>query len=240
MNRQIKATLISMLVHVTIVLSVAAMGCSFASSFQPTTIDLSLLDTGGTPAVGGHMAKQETGGDCPKQAAEKPESESRVENAEQKDPSPQTNSLSPEPDHIPESGTTASDDSAVPVLDPDAGTDPAGGEGTPLVNGSPSCLAGADEGCMAAYLAEQFNYIKELIWKNSIYPSMARKLGVEGRVVLAFVILPNGTVEDVRVTLSSGSSILDSSALDAVRRASPFPMPPVEAEIVIPVVYRLR
>ena len=69
---------------------------------------------------------------------------------------------------------------------------------------------------------------------------MARKLGVEGSVVLAFIVLPDGGVKDVRVTISSGSSILDSNAVTTVRKTAPFPRPPVEAEIIIPVVYRLK
>ncbi|MFO0752872.1 MAG: energy transducer TonB [Thermodesulfovibrionales bacterium] len=38
---------------------------------------------------------------------------------------------------------------------------------------------------------------------------------------------------------SSGREILDQGAVEAVRKASPFPRPPVAAEVVLPVVYRL-
>jgi periplasmic protein TonB len=65
-------------------------------------------------------------------------------------------------------------------------------------------------------------------------------MGWVGRVVLAFRILADGTVTSVRVTKGSGFPVLDSSAMEAVRRASPFPRPPAEAEIVAPVAYALE
>jgi TonB family protein len=34
--------------------------------------------------------------------------------------------------------------------------------------------------------------------------------------------------------------VLDNGALEAVRRAAPFPRPPAEAEIVVPVAYALE
>ncbi|MBE0603248.1 MAG: energy transducer TonB, partial [Deltaproteobacteria bacterium] len=71
------------------------------------------------------------------------------------------------------------------------------------------------------------------------YPAVARKMGWEGSVVVAFVILPDGAVRDVRVVHGSGFSVLDRNAVEAVRSASPFPHPPAEAEVLTPVVYRL-
>jgi protein TonB len=65
-------------------------------------------------------------------------------------------------------------------------------------------------------------------------------MGWEGRVVVAFVILPDGRVRDIRVVRGSGHALLDRSAVEAVRSASPFPPPPAEAEILTPVVFKLE
>jgi periplasmic protein TonB len=65
-------------------------------------------------------------------------------------------------------------------------------------------------------------------------------MGWVGRVVLAFRLLPDGAIANVRVLEGSGFPALDSSAVEAVRRASPFPPPPAEAEIVAPVAYALE
>ena len=64
-------------------------------------------------------------------------------------------------------------------------------------------------------------------------------MGWEGKVVVAFHLLPDGSVRNVRVVQGSGYAALDREAIDAVRNASPFPYSPVEAEVITPVVYRL-
>jgi protein TonB len=61
------------------------------------------------------------------------------------------------------------------------------------------------------------------------YPSRAETRGVKGVVHLQFVIAANGAVSGVRVTKSGGSPVLDTAALEAARRASPFPKIPQES-----------
>lgn len=46
------------------------------------------------------------------------------------------------------------------------------------------------------------------------------------RVTLRYTLARNGSVSFVRVEKSSGSATFDDSAVQAVRRASPFPPPP--------------
>jgi hypothetical protein len=48
-----------------------------------------------------------------------------------------------------------------------------------------------------------------------------------------------GSAKDIKVMRSSGVDVLDKSAIEAVENASPFPKPPIEAQIIIPIVYRL-
>lgn len=91
----------------------------------------------------------------------------------------------------------------------------------------------------AKYLKEHFLYIRDLIMKNIAYPRIARKMGWEGKVVISFVIKEDGSVDNIRVVESCGNNVLDKDAIETVKRAVPFPKPPVRAEIVIPVVYRL-
>lgn len=90
------------------------------------------------------------------------------------------------------------------------------------------------------YIKEHFSYIRDIITKNISYPYMARKMGWSGRVTVSFIIAENGSVKDIRIVESSGYDLLDKNAVDTVRKASPFPRPPVTAEIVVPVVYRLN
>ena len=89
------------------------------------------------------------------------------------------------------------------------------------------------------YIKAQFLYIKEDIEKNIRYPRLARKMGWEGKVVVAFVIREDGTVINIRIVKSSGFTLLDNNAVESIKKAQPFPSPPVRAELVVPVSYRL-
>jgi protein TonB len=89
------------------------------------------------------------------------------------------------------------------------------------------------------YLKVNFSYIKDIINRHITYPRLARQMGWEGKVKISFIITVNGDVKDIQAIESSGREILDRNAKEAVKNASPFPGPPVEAKIIIPVLYRL-
>jgi TonB family protein len=50
------------------------------------------------------------------------------------------------------------------------------------------------------------------------YPYMARRMGIQGRVVLSIEVKTDGRAGSVSVMNSSGNSLLDESALEAARR----------------------
>lgn len=89
------------------------------------------------------------------------------------------------------------------------------------------------------YLKEHFTYIRDLVLRRLVYPPQARRLGWQGRVTVSFVVNADGSASSLRVLESSGYPLLDRSALETVRSAAPFPRPPLPAEIVIPVGFRL-
>lgn len=91
----------------------------------------------------------------------------------------------------------------------------------------------------ARYLRDNFAYIKDLVQKNASYPRMAKKMGWQGKVVVAFTILSDGSAKELRVMEGCGIEMLNNSAIEAVKKASPFPKPPVEAQVVVPIVYKL-
>jgi periplasmic protein TonB len=122
---------------------------------------------------------------------------------------------------------------------------PRGGEPGRKAGGNSQGIAGAGSdqgagGAQQAYLAKHYAYIRDAIQRSASYPPLARRMGWVGRVVLAFHILPDGAVANVHVVNGSGFAVLDHSAVEAVRRASPFPPPPAAAEIVAPVAYALE
>jgi len=92
--------------------------------------------------------------------------------------------------------------------------------------------AGADAGIELALLRER-------IARALVYPAAARRRGWQGRVVVAFTLLRDGRVREVRVVATSGFGSLDRSAVAAVLAAAPFPAPAEELEITTPVLFRL-
>lgn len=127
---------------------------------------------------------------------------------------------------------------AVPAERPAAESSPAGASSATATAPHPGGAGPASP--QQAYLAKHYGYIREAIQRSVSYPGLARRRGWAGRVVLSFRILPDGAVAHVRVTQGSGFEVLDASAVEAVLRASPFPPPPAEADIVAPVAYSLE
>jgi len=62
---------------------------------------------------------------------------------------------------------------------------------------------------------------------NLNYPAQARRMNLDGALVLSVDVLSDGSVEQIRVLRSSGYDILDEAAVRIVRLSSPFsPLPP--------------
>lgn len=94
---------------------------------------------------------------------------------------------------------------------------------------------------------QQHNYLAELMRKlnrHKVYPPELKREKIEGRVLLKFTIAADGQVVFADVQGSSGSSDLDSAAMNMLKRASPLPAIPAwmnrsELTLSIPVEYSL-
>lgn len=80
------------------------------------------------------------------------------------------------------------------------------------------------------------------IRQNLVYPETAKRAGVEGRVVISFVVDEDGAVQNAEVLKGVGSG-LDEEALRAVRQATFEPGlkdgKPVKVKMAIPVTFKL-
>mgnify|MGYP006430015137 FL=1 len=65
--------------------------------------------------------------------------------------------------------------------------------------------------------------VRQMIARAKIYPSGARDKGQQGKIDLSFKLGKNGGVLKLLVEHSSGYSMLDDAARDAVENAGPFP-----------------
>lgn len=69
-----------------------------------------------------------------------------------------------------------------------------------------------------SYFSKLKNQI-QMVWR---YPEAAKVSGLQGRLVLKFVLNRDGSLRDLKVVRSSGVEILDDAAIKAIRRAAPF------------------
>ncbi|TAM48064.1 MAG: energy transducer TonB [Gammaproteobacteria bacterium] len=76
------------------------------------------------------------------------------------------------------------------------------------------------------------------------YPLAARRRGYEGRVLLSVLVRADGACGDVTLKQSSGHTLLDSSALDTVKRWRFLPArrgaTSVESRVDVPITFRLE
>jgi protein TonB len=65
------------------------------------------------------------------------------------------------------------------------------------------------------------------IEKSKRYPKWAMDTGLEGKVVIRFTVLRDGSLgEEFLLVRSSGTEILDNAAIAAIKEAAPFPALP--------------
>ena len=91
-----------------------------------------------------------------------------------------------------------------------------------------------------AYIEEHINEIMALLKKNLYYPRMARKRGIEGRVLVRFKLSANGDIENITV-LETEREILARAAVTTIERLEGrFPLPKETLTLNVPIVYRLH
>jgi protein TonB len=117
---------------------------------------------------------------------------------------------------------------AVVAAGNETGPGSGGGSNTGPTGGSGGGAGGADYSKAAAEIRDRI----EAVARRS-YPQQARRLRVEGVVVVSFMISPGGEPSNIKIESSSGSEILDEAAQTIVRRAAPYPAFPEQLKIPI-------
>ena len=92
-----------------------------------------------------------------------------------------------------------------------------------------------------------YGWLIEALWSTveqlKRYPHIAKMNRWEGRVVVQAAIQNDGQVLNVDIVESSGHSILDQSAIEVLRRASPLnlkhPLGQDRLVLQVPITYRL-
>ncbi len=173
-----------------------------------------------------------------------------VPKKEKKEPKPVETVISPERQETvavvdeTEQPTTGSETSettvAVPIEEVNAkggsARAGAGGMGTWI-----SAVPGPGRGISAGFGRGGIDWrqlLRQRIERAKRYPSLARRLGMEGTVHVEFRIARDGSVEGVKVAKSSGYPLLDEASVQAIKRAAPLPIVP--GKIRVPISYLLH
>lgn len=87
---------------------------------------------------------------------------------------------------------------------------------------------------------KDFSAIRDAIIRNVRYPERARRMGFEGRVLVSFVVMEDGSTAQIRVVQGSGFGLLDEDAKRAVAKTRIARGVPGSTPVLLPVVYSLR
>ncbi len=92
---------------------------------------------------------------------------------------------------------------------------------------------------------DYLNSIRLRIENKKRYPSEARKKQVEGKATVRFIITREGELKELKISRSARNIYLDRAAIEAVKKAAPFPSPPLTLfpaplQIEITIVFELR
>lgn len=104
-------------------------------------------------------------------------------------------------------------------------------ESGPANDGKPGSLPGTGVGNLSGTATADLKTIfkaelRARIDENKFYPVAARRMGHSGTVVVAFTMLQDGTLTNIKIDSSSGNSQLDTAGLEAVKKVGKFkPIP---------------
>ncbi len=91
------------------------------------------------------------------------------------------------------------------------------------------------------YTRQNLEVIRKIIADNIEYPIVARRMGWEGTVVIAFTLSKRGDLLGVEIIKSSGYSLLDEYTVSVIKEVyKRFPLPERDVRIKIPVSYHLE
>jgi len=255
MNRQAKAILLSVALHISAVAPIVAISHVMPAAKDYLIIDLAMPEVENPSVPPATLKKREPGKrDVPVRA--KIEKKEQTVSGEAQ-PKMTASVLAPPPNAFPEPEDAIPVPSEQPpqkgaVSDIPGPSLPAGDQaanhpptrGTRLEKTHPPVGEGRPEDgperLRQRYVSEHFLYIKKIIQQNLTYPHAAKRAGWSGVVTVSFMVLENGRVDHIKILISSGYSVLDNNVIKTIQEVSPFPRPPVKALLQMPIVYQLE
>jgi protein TonB len=174
-------------------------------------------------------------------------------------PAPEEVEIIPEPERIPEPKLVIRKPEPVQkVVEPEPVPQPV--EPVPTAEAAPAVTAEPNAAPVSAPVVAQqeplvVEEVKEVIEPPKFgaaylhnpapkYPSLSRRIGEEGRVLLRVLVAASGAAESVEIETGSGSSRLDQAAVDAVKKWRFIPAKrdkePISAFVIVPIQFTLN
>ncbi len=241
MKSQSKSLLLSLMVHSLLFLIAVAVTSNAVNKTKTVVIDFSVIDSSQKPAPVPELKQPDkpVKHEISKAKNREPDRVVSMPPPKEQDlpatvtPKPATETAGPVPINAPAeqpAQAVQQQPVRVPAL-----------AGTGRVSEKAANEAGkSPEQITSRYVRQHFEHIRDHIQKNIVYPAMARRLGLTGKVVVSFVVMENGHVTDEKILVSSGHKVLDNNVIDTIRQVEPFPKPPIRAELRIPILYRVK
>ncbi|WP_299239277.1 energy transducer TonB [Sulfurihydrogenibium sp.] len=161
--------------------------------------------------------------ETPKQEAQKPQEKQNTQQPTQQNP-PQTQSTQqtqPTPAQTPKTESTPID----------------------LSKGRPDQFKQPEkkEEDIDGYLKELIRYLNQQARERDLYPPIAKRLKIEGQVIIRVTINEDGTIDEnsIKIVESSGYNILDKGAIEILKKLQPYKKPPKRITVEIPIVFQI-
>lgn len=247
-----KGLIISGLVHGLVLVIVCALPFDREARQETVSADFALLESfdmrASAPGTGIGSVRGPTVGHRKslEKSAPFPSPRSRVGTTQERPSADMDESLPDTPSQAPVAADRqSSSNEGVPVAG-SAGIDIAGGDGS-TPSGKPMLAslgsgggAAQEKGVGDGGYVSALRRIRDEVMRNVTYPERARRMGWEGKVIISFVLHEDGTVHDTRILQSSGVTVLDEAAKEALRKSVIDSQIARRVQVVLPIEYRLR
>jgi len=91
------------------------------------------------------------------------------------------------------------------------------------------------------YLKELIRYLNQQARERDLYPPIAKRLKIEGQVIVRVTINEDGTIDEnsIKIVDSSGYNVLDKGAIEILKKLQPYKKPPKRITVEIPIVFQI-
>lgn len=91
------------------------------------------------------------------------------------------------------------------------------------------------------YLKELIRYLNQQAREKDLYPPIAKRLKIEGQVIVRVTINEDGTIDEnsIKIVDPSGYNVLDKGAIEILKKLQPYKKPPKRITVEIPIVFQI-